>query len=57
MTEFWEREWGQGNRGLGGPGSGVRLRSSREGTVSSEEEMECSWGVGCLPGSLKSDYV
>lgn len=46
MTEFWEREWGQGNRGLGGPGSGVRLRSSREGTVNSEEEKGEQLGCG-----------
>ena len=44
--------------GWEGPGAGVRLRSSREGTVNSEEEEKgSSWGVGWRPGSLKSNYV
>lgn len=51
-TEFWEREWGQGNRGLGGAGSRVRLRSSREGTDSEfgeEGGAAGAWAGGPVP--------
>lgn len=51
-TEFWEREWGQGNCGLGGAGSRVRLRSSREGTDSQfgeEGGAAGAWAGGPVP--------